>query len=68
MGMVSTTPTTPSPNPTPATPSHSPLVPLYVQGLINIRSKSNIEPDSTKSYLIWNVVGDERTSTENERC
>ena len=54
MGVVSTIPPTPSPNPTPATPSHPPLVPLYVQGLINIRSKSNIEPDSTKSYLIWN--------------
>ena len=46
MGVASTTPRQPTP------PPPTPLVPLYVRGLIDIRSKSNIEPDATKSYLI----------------
>ena len=46
MGVAaSTTPHQPPPPP--------PLVSLYVRVLIDIRSKSNIEPNSTKSYLIW---------------
>ena len=49
MGVASTTPRQPTPPP----PTPTPLVPLYVRGLIDIRSKSNIEPDATKSYLIW---------------
>ena len=48
MGVASTTPRQPPP---PAL-LPTPLVPLYVRGLIDICSKSNIEPASTKSYLI----------------
>ena len=49
MGVATTTPRQPPP---PPALLPTPLVPLYVRGLIDICSKSNIEPDATKSYLI----------------
>ena len=50
MGVASTTPRQPPPALLP-----TPLVPLYVRGLIDICSKSNIEPASTKSYFNLNL-------------